>query len=118
MKSIGYFQLWSRLCGVVDGIIKPLPAGFFRWPKLMFGLLSVVVSLALPPARGFQQPPASLTLNVPHTGTEGTTLLGTLTLDVVAAEPITVNLFSENTNRVRVPSFVIIPPGTNAAQFD
>jgi hypothetical protein len=63
----------------------------------------------------------SLALNVPQSGNEGATLVaaGTVLTDVNTNQfPITVYLFSFDTDRVRVPPFVLIPPGTNLALFD
>lgn len=63
---------------------------------------------------------ANLTLNVVPSGTEGGVLSGggLVTADVIAVNPITVNLVSYNTNRVRVPPFVVIQPGHSSANFD
>jgi hypothetical protein len=63
---------------------------------------------------------SSVTLNVRSTGREGTILIGggTVYSDVPAVRPLRVNLFCMNTNRVRVPSLVIIPAGQNFAKFD
>ena len=63
---------------------------------------------------------ASLTLNVVSTGPEGAILAGagTVTASVVATKPITVNLLSDNTNRVLVQPTVVIPAGHSSATFD
>ncbi len=63
---------------------------------------------------------ASLTLNVVSTGTEGGVLIGagTVTASVTAVKPITVNLLSDNTNRVAVAPAVVIPAGQNSAPFN
>ncbi|HEY0550948.1 MAG TPA: immunoglobulin domain-containing protein [Verrucomicrobiae bacterium] len=63
----------------------------------------------------------NLTLNVPQNGIEGTLLLqaGTISIDGSTNHPpITVNLFSGNTNRVQILPSVVISPGTNSAHFD
>lgn len=63
----------------------------------------------------------SLSLNVPQNGNEGTTLVtaGKVSKDTNTNQfPIAVYLFSFDTNRVMVPPFVLIPPGTNTAYFD
>ncbi len=63
----------------------------------------------------------SLALNVPQNGPEGTTLFAA-GLVVLAQNtnlsPVTVQLFSFNTDRVRVPPSVILPPGSNTVTFD
>src|SRR5678815_5256911 len=63
----------------------------------------------------------NITLNVPNTGVEGSTLFaaGTVSIDGSTNHPpVAVNLLSGNTNRARVPPSVTIPPGTNLARFD
>ncbi len=92
-----------------------------RWPgshrQKLF--LSVLASLFLCMATGHAQA-LDLTLNVPQSGTEGTTLIGGghISLSRTAANPVVVNLVSGNTNRARVVPFVTIPAGSNAANFD
>jgi len=63
---------------------------------------------------------ASLVLNIVSTGTEGGVLIaaGTVSANVTAVKPITVNLISDNTNRVLVAPTAVIPAGQNSAQFN
>jgi len=59
-------------------------------------------------------------VNVPPSGREGDILFsgGTVRSEMPAVRPLTVSLHSDNTNRARVPSSVVIPAGTNLAHFD
>jgi hypothetical protein len=63
---------------------------------------------------------ASLTINAVSSGTEGSVLnpAGTVTVNATSVKPITVNLFSHNTNRALVTPFVTILPGQSTATFD
>jgi hypothetical protein len=82
------------------------------------GVVILVVALLV---SGFRLSAQSLALNVPQSGGEGTTLAaaGTILTDVNTNQfPLTVYLFSFDTDRVLVPPFVLIPPGTNTAHFD
>ncbi len=79
----------------------------------------VLLLVMMPCPLGAQSP--NLTLNVPQNGVEGTTLVraGTVSVDGSTNHaPITVNLFSGNTNRVQVLPSIVISPGTNSAHFD
>lgn len=63
---------------------------------------------------------SSVTVNVRSSGREGDFLVGAGTVhsEAIAVRPLTVSLFSDNTNRVRVPPHVTIAAGQNSANFD
>jgi hypothetical protein len=63
---------------------------------------------------------SSVFVNVRTSGREGDILsgAGTVRSEMAALRPLIVTLFSDNTNRVRVPSSVVIPAGQDSATFD
>jgi hypothetical protein len=61
----------------------------------------------------------NLTLNVPTSGTESSTVAGLVSVDGGTNHPpLTVYLASGNTNRVAVTASVVIAPGESSAVFD
>jgi hypothetical protein len=66
-------------------------------------------------------PPGSIQLAVPATATEGDGVLagrGSITANLAPSSDLVVNLASSNTNKVTVPSSVVIPAGQTNAVFD
>jgi hypothetical protein len=66
-------------------------------------------------------PPGSLQLVIPATATEGDGVLagqGSITVNFAPSSDWVVNLTSSNTNKVTVPSSVVIPAGQTNAVFD
>ena len=65
--------------------------------------------------------PYSIQLAIPASATEGDGVLagqGSITLTTTSSNDLTINLTSSNTNKVTVPSGVVIPAGQSNAVFD